>query len=394
MKKVAFLAAFFGCVTFASADEVVQIAPATVEAGVSFDDSEAHLVVSIPTNATKYQGVNFELFVPQGVEIDVDDDFHGVALPSETKKGKTTWFHTFQINKQTTCDIEGYDRYRCLLSNTANQYFIGDGELCALWVAAENLPEGVYPIYMGTVKMTTTGAAGSATTFDMITSYLKVGENGASIVKAEGLVPQTVTTALAAETAISKLDLSEVTAVNGTFTYVDGREVVAPTADLTATAAYSKTVASGKYASLTMPFAADLTGMGAYKLTSVESNTANFEEAKSVSAGDVVLLTQDVDLTGDKIGAATKEVKASAYYVAPDGSELRKGTNVTVNALRGSWDVVAGSNLRIALDGVLTGITAAEIDADAANTFDLQGRQTTNAKNGVFVVNGKKQFVK
>lgn len=69
-------------------------------------------------------------------------------------------------------------------------------------------------------------------------------------------------------------------------------------------------------------------------------------------------------------------------------------STATIPALRGYWPLSGSSNLRIAIE-TPTGIqyigTADEV---FGNTYDLQGRQVQEAHNGVFVVNGKKQFVK
>lgn len=386
MKKIAILAAMFGCFTFANADEVLQISPVTVNFGESLDDSEATFDVSIPDNATNYQGVNFELYVPQGVEID-DTAMEGSGLPSKTSKGKTTYDHTIGIAKQATCPIPGYDMWKVMVYNTKNSYFLG-GELFSLYVAAETLEEGVYPVYMREVKMSTTGAAGSATEFAAITTYLKVGANGSSVVEAEGLLPETVTAALATETAIKTLDLTKVTAVNGTFTYVDGREVVAPATSVVADLKYVGNNAN--YYSVKVPFTGTVSG-NAYKFVSNDDKFATFIE--TTEAADKTLLAKGkVTVTGNgAIAGVEKLTNQSGNYVK-DGT-FYYGANLTVKPMRGLFEGTSLSNLRVVVDGELTGINAAEIDAQS-NTFDIQGRQVQNAKNGVYVVNGKKQFVK
>lgn len=392
MKKIAILAAMFGCFTFANADEVLQISPVTVNFGESLDDSEATFDVSIPDNATNYQGVNFELYVPQGVEID-DTAMEGSGLPSKTSKGKTTYDHTIGIAKQATCPIPGYDMWKVMVYNTKNSYFLG-GELFSLYVAAETLEEGVYPVYMREVKMSTTGAAGSATEFAAITTYLKVGANGSSVVEAEGLLPETVTAALATETAIRTLDLTNVTAVNGDFTYVAGRNVVAPSTSVAANVKFEAPLA-GKYGSFCAPVDVNV---DCYTYSSCDGEYAVFSPATTAPAGVPVLLDKAVktEAQAGTLQSVQGIQISNGYYVATDGSGMHSvNTIANIPALRGAWDfAAASSNLRIAIE-TATGLqvigTAEEV---FGNSYDLQGRQVQNAKNGVFVVNGKKQFVK
>lgn len=377
----------------ASADEI-GVEPITIQAGVATE-------VWVYVDCTSYgeqtlAALNLDLQFPDGWVCgtsaknwgdgccwDYDFDEQGTstnwALSGAKKTDNGTYFH-----------------YTIYATATGKNFAPTKGRLVSLQVKAPaGTPAGYYPVktlattyYSKDIKKDN-----NVTWSEAQTSYIKVGDPTEATFAPVGILPAYVNDALANATAISKLDLSAVTAVNGTFTYVDGREVVAPEADVTAAAAYKKTVT--KYASLTMPFDADLTDKGAYVFNGVTGNIANFKEAESVSAGNVVLLTKDVTLEGTKLGAATKSVQSEAYYVAPDGQSLHKGINVTVPALRGYWNVGGGaSNLRIALDGVLTDINMVDVQGEGADAFDLQGRRTANAKNGVFVVNGKKQFVK
>lgn len=395
----------------ASAEDVVQVVPFQTVANVTNDGWDKTFSLNLKNESQTVNIIYFEMYLPKGLDLntvydsDEDGTFAGEIDENNPrcikvvgpKKNKTNHVVAYNnVDHLPAYQRDGYTCYTVLISQgTTTIPFQGtDGEIATFQYVTGDIAPGVYPIYLENIELTDQ-ANKIKLPIASTTSYVVIGEPTGANVKLEGMVPSWVNTALAGQTGISNLDLTAVTAVNGTFTYIDGRDVAAPTADFTATAAYSKAVASGKYASLTMPFAADLTGKGAYVLGSVTGTTANFTEAKSVNAGDVVLLTQSVDLEGTKLGAVASTVKGEAYYVAPDGSELRKGTNVTVPALRGTWDVVGGaSNLRIALDGVLTDINMVDVQGEGAQAFDLQGRQVQNAQNGVFVVNGKKQFVK
>lgn len=388
MKKVFFTCALCAMALSVSAYDEIQVKPATIPAN-KLTDVEVYLNSSTYNECMKY--LEFDLILPTGWT------FGSSASENLERTGEWDDDEEDYVSNMSIDYTRNNNTLHFMMWANDPDYPLhgSEGVLATIKIKAPaGTADGIYPLVIkgGAYMCKSSVDAENVVWEDDQISYVKIGSPTEASLTATGVIPSFVNNALATESAITSLDLSAVTAVNGTFTYVDGREVVAPTADFAATATYSKTVS--KYASLTMPFDADLTDKGAYVLDGVTGSTANFVEAKNVNAGDVVLLTKDVALEGTKLGDATKSVQSSAYYVSNDGTELRKGTNVTVPALRGYWNVGGGSNLRIALDGVLTGITAAEIDADAANTFDLQGRQTTNAKNGVFVVNGKKQFVK
>lgn len=392
MKKIAILTALFGCFTLANADEVVQLSPAAVTSGVDLLTTEATFTVSIPDGATKYQGVNFDLYLPVGLEVDNEYFEKGSGLPFVSGRGGVTYYHSIGLARQATDPIPGYEHYRFIIYNDKGKYFI-DSDLCQIYVTAKSgMAPGVYPIYMEDVKMTTTGEAGSATTFDAVTTYVKVDEGGKIAFEAKGLIPAAVNEGLAGET-ISTLDLSAVTAVNGDFTYVAGRDVVAPTAAVTADVKFVAPLA-GTYSSFCAPV--DVT-TPCYTLSSCDGTTAIFTEASTAHADEPVLIKAAVNSAA--VSATLKSVQSqnitSGYYVASDGAEMHSvKSNATIPALRGYWPLGGGSNLRIAIS-TTTGIeyigTAEEV---FGNTFDLQGRQSTNSKNGVFVVNGKKQFVK
>lgn len=379
-----------------SAENSLQVVPFVATANA---DTYAFIEMN---NEIPVAKMSFDLYMPKGFRVytNAKGNLVSSSFALDNTDNRVSYFDFDEEDDVTAfdgasgsnfmTDSEGVEFFRF---GGVGEYPVAgnSGKLFKIRIKVDaSVEPGVYPIYMKNVTFLDTESEGP---HDMeFASYIVVGEPSSANVALKGAIPSFVNTPLATASAVKALDLSAVTASYGTFTYVDGREVVAPTADFTATAAYSKTVS--KYASLTMPFDADLTGKGAYVLGSVSGTTANFTEATNVSAGDVVLLSQNVNLEGTKLGAATKSVQSDVFYVSPDGTELHKGTNVTIPALRGYWSLPAASNLRIALDGVLTDINMVDVQGEGAQAFDLQGRQVQNAQNGVFVVNGKKQFVK
>lgn len=262
------------------------------------------------------------------------------------------------------------------------------GDVAEIYLAVDSdVKPGVYPIQF---KIKPKGVANSKMTNFIegeYTTYVVVGDAKGEVAFA-GTLAATVNEALASATAITKVDLSGVTAVNGTFTYVDGREVVG--SESTASVKYVGN--NEKYYSINVPFDAEVIG-DVYKTTSVDENYAVFTSTTTVAKNTTVLAKGEVTLTATAtVAGVMTDTNGAGYYVL-DGT-LYSGKNLTVKPMRGLFNFPSASNLRIVIDGELTGITTAEIDAQAGNTYDLQGRQSVNAKNGVFVVNGKKQFVK
>lgn len=401
MKKIVLIASLFSAVTFCQAEDVLQVVPFATTANVVADD---YATFELIFNCESFQtnSMRFYVYLPEGMELtdDFDDSTGQYAFALDesrttfVKMGKTqSTNHGVTYNKLGVAD--GYVKYAVVVASTGTTPLQGlTGKLADVYYkTSSTIADGVYPIYIRNVELN--NSAEQEYLYPVNTSYVKIGNPSNASVVFEGKLPSFVNSALAKETAISALNLSAVTEVNGDFTYVDGRAVTAPAAELEVSAKYAKTVAEGKYASLTLPFDATFDDETAYKFTEVEGDYAKFDAVTSAQAGDVVLLTKSVNLTGSKLSTVAGATAAKAYYVSQDGSELRQGTNVNVPALRGVWEIEgAGSNLRIMLDGIATDIKMSDLVGEGAQAFDLQGRRTANAKNGVYVVNGKKQIVK
>lgn len=253
---------------------------------------------------------------------------------------------------------------------------------------AATVEPGVYPIKY-TCQLISNEDKSAAIKNVEYTSYVVVGD-GKGELELNNVLTATVNEELANETAVSKLNLSGVTAVNGTFTYVDGREVVAPTAAVECDLEYVGDKEG--YYSVNVPFAATKTG-NLYELSEYAGEYWIFENASSVEADATYLASGAVTLTGhgEIKSVETKTGQAGTYIL--DG-QVWYGEDLTVKPTRGLFiDDAAESGRRIVINGELTGITTTQIEA-GETSYDLQGRQVQNAKNGVFVVNGKKQFVK
>lgn len=395
MKKILFSAAFFAVAIGASAIDEVAFEPTTFQMGKT-------AVVKVILNTTTYnnemQNILFDVELPKGWAISTSAT--SVATNTARTVGQV-WDVDFEewvassdmaisIVKQAN-SATGNPVYRMSLQSQDLHPLSGnEGWIFSFTAkAANDAVAGYYPIKIINAYMNKDAIDANNVVFGNVGCYFKVGEPANGELALEGTIPSFVNAALAAETGLASLDLSAATAVYGDFTYVDGRAV----AGTSATADVKYVGNKANYYSVNVPFTGAATGEF-YELKSVDENFAVFSTATTVKAGETYLAKGEVTLTANAAVATieNKENQTGSYVYE---GMFYTGKNLTVPATRGLFkEVPAGSNLRVVIDGELTGITTAEIDAQAGNTYDLQGRQSVNAKNGVFVVNGKKQFVK
>lgn len=365
----------FGAV---NAQSILQIQPAAAVG----DKLTLNFVLQNDGNCTGCQAF---FYLPTGTEVE------------SYVEGSSIVDHVYEVVKMEgdeASKIAGYDRFQLLSSSGTKKVYNGNEVGYAVFTLPSTTA-GVYSIKMEDV-LTTSSKRGAQYRgdFPVVSSFYTVGDVSDASVALEGVLTTAVSEGVAA-LGVKGLDLSKVTAVKGEFTYNVGVDVVAPTASVKADVKVAAPCA-GTYASLCSPVAID--GVTCYTFDKVEGGVAKFVESTSVPANTPVIIKAAVEETvaNQTLVSVQKKSITSGAYVAADGSCLHTvNTSATIPALRGNWEAIsAGSNLRIALE-TPTGIemigTANEV---FGNTYDLQGRQVENAHNGVFVVNGKKQFVK
>lgn len=394
MKKILFSAFALFSFMGMSAENSLQIVPFKANPGT---DVYASIVLN---NETPVCWLQFDLYTPDGIRVYTNKSGNLISssFAIDNSEGRMNYYDEDEednvgafagMGATMGSNFVTVGGKECFRFGGAGDFPIkgNSGKVFTIRIkVADTVAPGVYPIVMKNIKLQNNDATGPT---DLeYASYIVVGEPTAATLALENEIPSFVNEALATETAISKLDLTDVTAVNGTFTYVDGREVVAPTASVEANLKYVGN--NDNYYSVNVPFTGTVTGK-AYKFVSNDDKFATFTETTE-AAGKTLLAEGEVTVTGHgAIAGVEKLTGQSGNYVK--GGTFFYGDNLTVKPMRGLFEGTSLSNLRVVVDGELTGINAAEIDAQS-NTFDLQGRQVQNAKNGVFVVNGKKQFVK
>lgn len=389
MKKTLFSCVMFAAALCASAYDEIGVKCATPL--VVDDITQVSLVLNNSSYVDCLRYLQCTVELPSDWIVDVEYTMNKERFCDYNTKLKKWGTSKFSID----CDYGADNELKLLMYGTdpANTLNLTAGELFTFGVyVPEGTPAGYYPVIIkdgGYMAKSSVDAENIY--FGKMVSYVKVGEPAKGSLALSATVPSFVNEALATETGLASLDLEKVTALNGDFTYVDGRDVVGTAA--TASVKYVGNKAEKEYYSVNVPFDGAVTGTGkVYELSEVTEEYAIFNEAASVVAGKTYLAEGAVTLAANAAVAsvATETGKEGSYVL--DG-KFWHGKNLTVPATRGLFDVPAGSNLRVVIDGVLTNITTAQIEA-GETSYDLQGRQVQNAKNGVFVVNGKKQFVK
>lgn len=393
MKKVFVSMFMLAAAVSANAENSVYVIPFHCNPG---DAVTAKIAIA---NETGLGGPSFDIHLPQGFSFNYTSKNKKpictvLANERTSEEGEVFAFTSSSINPKVAAD--GHNFASVAFAGDWDAYG-NDGELFSSAIKVDpSVEPGVYPIYITNYYY---GSMEDLTSKNFLydhvyISYIVVGDGGNGAVDFQGEISTTVNTALASEAAIKSLDLSAVTASYGDFTYVAGRDVVAPATSVSANVKYVAPEPAGDYASLCLPVAA---AGSCFKYKNVSNGMAIFESAEEIPANEPVLIKAAVETTAasQTLTDLKKSTVTSGYYLAADGKAFKTvNGNAVIPALRGSWNIPAASNLRIAIE-TPTGIQViGTADEVFGNTYDLKGRQTTNAKNGVFVVNGKKQFVK
>lgn len=389
---------------FACAEDIITIAPIQTTANSGWDgtdvswDNMASILLK-HEESKPICSVQFDVYFPQNINAELAQ---GEIMPQHKVGKNWVYDHTFSVTEHPELAPAGYACYRVLIYDDKMTEFLtpdeadGSEELASFGYATDaDATDGFSGIYIKGVVVSYFDAGGVQQKENYLDSYsyVKIGSPVNGNLVFAGALSSDVNEALATETGLTSLDLSAVTAVNGDFTYVAGRKVVAPTS-VAASVKFDAPLA-GTYGSFCAPVDVNV---DCYTFTSCDGTTAVFTPATTAPAGTPVLIDKPVKTAAQAARLTTVEGRqiTAGYYVAADGSGMHSvKSTATIPALRGAWeDIVASSNLRIAIE-TPTGIqyigTADEV---FGNTYDLQGRQVQEAHNGVFVVNGKKQFVK
>ena len=208
----------------------------------------------------------------------------------------------------------------------------------------------------------------------------------------------------------------------------DGYPFKAPAAFTATNAKFTKPVSDAGYATMVVPFnVATLPGSGsvkAYELTGVSGEVITTNEVTSLTANEPVMIKAaqnagyeftatdaSIGATGDGLvtngllkasyAGTTAAADATNYVLQKNGDDVNfyfvKTTAATVKPFRAYLDSTGPAPvLFLNLDNETTGIAdvRGKMEEVRGDFFDLQGRKVAQPTKGMYIVNGKKYFVK
>lgn len=401
MKKITILSLLLLSVIGVKADKYMNIIPLFTTANDPVATTTNKITFTIPDDYANYQGLQFDLYIPEGIEIDPDYPEKGAGLPYTTDRGgNKTYKHTLELNALTT-DKEGYKKYKVLLYNTTNTYFT-DSEIFSLYCGTTAEASGIYTIIIKDLNLAKNGTSSDLS--DYVSSFVQVG-NTQGIFNPIGILPSTATSVIPANSIVN---FSNVTAIYGTcLNTVNGT--------------YEREV-SGTYASLFLPFDALVSGATAYEYKSKDDTNVYFTKVTSLKKNTAYLLKMD-GTSFTATGASTLATAASTgtgfvgtcepikittesgyglsgdkfQPIAPYVSETEGTVIPAFRAYLNTGTSEAKSDLNIVFDDEATGITTADLSvADDDIVYGINGVRVKakSAHNGVYITKGKKVVVK
>lgn len=449
MKRNILLLALSFAFGIVSAETVVQIKPCTVVKGavaMDFDyDGGAYLELTLASEQCM-TNMQFDIFVPNWMTFTDKGWDYGDILPYEKQGRNSVYTHNLSMSDLTAdvneIQIPGYKHYTMILASTTNALYTEPtgGVVANLFYDTEaTIIEGFYPIFITNFKVNNGGIdpmdpdfvegeslVKASYSIGVSTSYIKIGEAADGNVNVKGVVPSFVSSALNEETAITTLDLSECTAINGDFKLVDKRGIVLPTEPtegLEANVSYNRAFAN-KWGTICLPFDVQNTeAVKYYTLTAISTTDGKMtftsvEDDEVLPAGTPAIYKSEsaLNLTAEKLsGAAGKSDDTDGFtptgtFVNTTGTGLYiannqfwSGTDFTVPAFRTYFDgdPVKGSSsqspFRIVVDDEAAGITELEMDekGNLHEVYNLQGQHIAAPINGqVNIIDGKKAIMK
>lgn len=418
MKKVLFFCIAALASFSVSAEDVIQTKPVSATAG---ETGENYLSVQCYRDSyANLTQIQFNIVLPAGMTLNAEPWDYGEDLIKVSGRTNKIYSHSYDVSGGTD------GNYLVIVSNNSNEQFnAGNGELVKLYYdIAPNMAAGIYPIIVKTVKIT--GDDDDQHLLSESTSYVKVGSPKDATLAVTGLVPSFVTSALNNETAITTLDLTAATAINGEFALMDSRSLILPEKDVTVEkGTYSRKVPTG-YSTLCLPFSytcgnknIELFTFGGLKdgktlvLTppddadgEVNANTPVI--FKATNAGTLELATSrpfklsaSTSLTVEK-GDGVSLIGTYAKLSAPKGSYVLQSQNdmeafykvgsiqPSVLANRCYLTSASGEVKAFAFPDCPTAIDGIEADANESVIYDIAGRRVSKADKGIYIVDGKK----
>ena len=420
MKKFIFSIFTFVSVLCVSAEDVVQVEPFTTKAGCTSDDGEV-MKFALANDELEVNSFLFDLYLPKGLYLDTSYD---VSIDDNTAlDGFVTERTTYSAGRKTAstnhtlaynffdgvryidpAPITGYSHYRLLVSQGTTVVPIQgtSGTLFTVYyVTDDTMADGVYPIYVKNIELLRQSDLYVVKVKD-VTSYVVIGTPENQTLNVVGELPSFVNESLVNEKAITNVDNSKATKINGTLTLVDGRKMVYPDEGVKADVKYTRKATANKFTSLVLPFDATFDKNVCYyyagggiqdgmvEFTGTQTLPANTPAIVSIEEGSEIEITaKDVTLKGT---TEEKTIGNGSYYLKND-KMVAVNNSAKVAPYRAYWDFGGADVKGFYLGDEETSILCVDAEANE-DIYNLSGMKLNKAQKGVNIVNGKKILVK
>lgn len=279
----------------AKADDVLQIVPVSVQAGITEDDEECFEFSM--DNSEDVWGLQFELYLPEGISLIEDPFEHEFSRCPYTGKKTKTPLHIFDYNYVN-------DHYKVALSTTGEYYITGNEGVVfyAYFTTDENLAPGRYPIIMKDIRLI---FENTKAVIPEAVSYVTVGEPSANEILdlGNGIVPSFVQSELPTQNVV-------VNGICGNLVISDAEPFSATSAFTAANVSYEREI-TNEWGTICLPYAINSTNeVQLYKPSSVDGSNITFTAIESLEAGEPAVFK--------KIGSDTKiDMSASNVEIVP-----------------------------------------------------------------------------
>lgn len=389
----------------------VQIQPFTL---IKSEESK-DFYVSFNITEGSYNSIEFDIVFPKEWETNEMLYHENAITRGYTYSGEAYTHWSIKKNTGSVSSTIKTNKYTLYYSSEGGDY---------------SIPQGIYPIQI--TNIVATDADGNKYYAAPTTTYVKVGEPTESDIALEGHVTKDVTTALANETSLTKIDMSKVVSIDGSLTLRDKCDLIAPKYDVHVSAVTYKRSSVKKWGTICLPYeVTSSTTIQYYKLKEVGESTMTFEPVSTVEAGTPAvfrLLDENETVADMSVANAVLKAGNKKWTGAVDQWEM-KGTytNITIDPTTAANDIYyiatdkifhANQSFKVAAyrgwfetpksssskskaysvgfgDDNTTGIDLIEKENGEIDLiFDLGGKQLPQTKKGINIINNKKVIVK
>ncbi|MBR6417713.1 MAG: dockerin type I repeat-containing protein [Bacteroidales bacterium] len=403
------------------------------------EEKEVEVILNNPDNA--FTGLQFDLTLPEGINLASDEDGYLVNLGSRTTSRK----HTIEAQQRADGAI------RVMAYSNRNSNFSGsEGDVVILTLKADNdLAGGIYNLQMKDIVL-------SQANGDEINQIVPANYEGSilsgtlaenPIIKGDITVEAAALIASAVSEAVTSIDLTNAVAVakDAVFTTANPNTLIRVAEEIqvntqnvisgqtcanlvltdknayAATCAFTALQASfnanvNSYKTLTLPFDAPVPeGISASNATSVTGTRVNLKSTSTISANDPVLIQGDgsIEISATNVAvvatdgtALTNGVLCGTYknILAPIGCYvLQKQNGVmrfchvedgqpVVGAFRAYLNVPE-SNVQIYTfdeDDATSIASLPEDTEESVTVYNIAGQHISKVQKGINIINGKK----